>query len=204
MPRQSKNKQKIILGLTGTFGSGKTTVSRILRSYGAEIIDADRIAHRVLLKGTPAYRRLLRVFGNEILNKDLAINRRRLAEAVFGNRAFLKKLNKIVHPQVIALIKKRIKNSSSKVVVLDAPLLIEAGLASYVDKLIVVKINRKEQIRRLKKKFSCEKEDILKRIRAQMPLQEKIRIADFIIDNSATLRQTKKQVRKIRRLLWKN
>ena len=204
MPGRKPNRKKIVLGLTGSFGSGKTTVAGIFRSYGAEIIDADRIAHSCIAGGTLSYKRICKAFGKDILKKNRTIDRVKLARIVFDNKGLLKKLNKIIHPEVIRIIRKKIKKSKSKIIVLDAPLLLEAGLRRMVDKLIVVKIKRAEQLERIQRKFSFSREDILKRIKRQMPLQLKVRLADFVIDNSGTIEETKKQIEEIRRLLWKN
>lgn len=202
MKRQGK--KRIILGVTGSFGSGKTTVARNFKSLGAKIIDADRIAHRIIKPGSKIYRRIINTFGKDILKKNRAIDRDKLAKVVFNNKNLLNRLNKIVHPEVIRTIEREIKASSQEVVVLDVPLLIEAGLRRLVDKLIVVKITQEKQIERVLHKVSLGKRDILKRIRHQVPLKDKVRIADFVIDNSGTIKNTKKQVNKIRRLLWKN
>jgi len=204
MKRQKQDKKQIILGLTGSFGSGKTTVARIFRSFGAYIIDADKLAHNCISPGTSAYKRIIRVFGRDILNKNKAIDRRKLAAIVFNNRNLLLRLNNIVHPQVIRTIKSKIKSSRAKIIVLDAPLLLEAGLRKIVDKLIVVKITREKQIKRIQDKTSLDKADILKRIKSQISQNVKSRFANFVIDNSATLQETKKQAERIRRLLWKN
>ncbi len=201
---QRQKGKKIILGLTGSFGSGKTTVARILRSYGALILDADKIAHQCIGRGGSAYKKILSVFGDRILGKDKRIDRRRLAAIVFSDKGLLKKLNKIIHPQVTGIIKENIKRSKKRVIVIDAPLLIESGLHRIADKLIVVKINRAEQLKRIQKKFSLSKSHILKRIKAQIPLPCKVRMADFVIDNNATIRRTKEELDKIRRRLWKS
>jgi dephospho-CoA kinase len=204
MKRQEQNKKKIIIGITGTFGSGKTAVANVFRSFGARVIDADKIAHRLLIPGSQAYGKIIRNFGPAILRKDKTIDRRRLSAIVFEDKKKRNKLNNITHPEVIRIIKRRIRDSSSKVIVLDAPLLIEAGLINLVDKLIVVTISPKKQIARLLAKTPLDRGQILKRINAQIAQNQKIRLADFIIDNSASIKQTRKQVQKIRRILWKN
>ena len=204
MQRQNPRKKKIVLGLTGSFGTGKSSVASILRSAGAEVIDADRIAHECLESATPSYKKIVRIFGKNILFKDGKINRPELGRMVFNNKNLLKKLNSIVHPFVVSEIKKQIKLSKEGLIVLDAPLLIEAGLKGVVDKLIVVKATQEEQIQRLLERSSLSKFEILKRIKAQIPLREKARLADFVIDNSGSISETKKQVERIRRKLWKN
>ena len=201
MPGRKPNRKRIVLGVTGSFGSGKTTVAGIFRSYGAEIIDADRIAHSCIAGGTLGYKRICKAFGKDILKKNRTIDRVKLARIVFDNKGLLKKLNKIIHPEVIRIIRNKIKKSRAKIIVLDVPLLLEAGLRRMVDKLIVVKIKRAEQLERIQRKFSFSREDILKRIKRQMPLQLKVRLADFVIDNSGTINRTKIQVREIWRKL---
>jgi len=189
--------KKTIIGVTGVFGSGKSTVSRIFRSFGADIIDADRIAHRYLLPGAKAYKAIVNSFGRGVLKARRKIDRRKLARLVFSDRKSLNKLNSIIHPGVITQIKSGIKKAKKGIVVLDAPLLLEAGLKGLVDELVVVVVDRESLIRRLVKKTSLKKEDILKRIRSQIPLRKKKRAADFIIDNSGTIKKTSEQVKKV-------
>lgn len=204
MKRRDRDK-RIIIGVTGSIGCGKTTVARILKSFGAQIIDADKIAHSVIKPNGEIYKRIINTFGEYLLKKNRSIDRDRLAKIVFNNKDLLGRLNKIIHPEVIRIIKSQIKTSSGKVVVLDAPLLVETGLRKLVDKLIVVKTNQKKQLQRiLDNKPSLSKTDILRMIDAQMPLKLKAHLADFVIDNSGSIEETKKQLRQIRRLLWKN
>jgi len=203
MRRRSRYK-KIVLGLTGSFGSGKTTVAGIFRSYGAKVIDADRIAHSVIRPGTGVYRAIANAFGRGIFKKNKSVNRKKLAAIVFNDLGSLKRLNKAVHPEVIRIIKKKISLIPSGIIVLDAPLLIEKGLEKIADKLIVVDITGQKQIERLQKKIGADKPDILKRIKAQIPLRDKVRLADFVIDNSGSKKGTRRQVQKIRRLLWRS
>ena len=204
MKRQKRNKRRIILGITGTFGSGKSTVANMFKSSGAELIDADKIAHRVIRPGSGIYKKIINAFSGGILKKNKTIDRKKIAKVVFKDKKLLQKLNRIIHPEVISMIKNQIKASSRKIIALDAPLLIEAGLVGMVDKLIVVSIHKKKQIERALKKTSLSEADILKRIKAQIPLKDKIRLADFVIDNSGTIEKTRKQVVSIRRLVWKN
>jgi dephospho-CoA kinase len=199
-----QGKTKLILGITGSFGSGKTTVAKIFKSYKAEVIDADKLAHNCIKRGAQAYKRMVAIFGKDILKKNRVIDRRKLSRVVFNKKNLLRRLNNIVHPQVIRIIKSRIKQSRARLIVLDAPLLIEADLKKIVDKLIVVKATQSAQIKRIQKRSPLSSRDILKRIRSQIPLRLKERLADFVIDNSGTLKRTRKQVRQIRRLLWKN
>lgn len=194
MRRQGKDKGKIILGVTGSYGSGKSTVCSMLKHYGAEIIDADKLAHRYLAISSKTYPKIIKAFGKGILDKNYAIDRKRLGRIVFKDKGSLRRLNNIVHPEVIRDIQEAIKRSPRKVIAIDAPLLIEAGLDRSVDKIIVVNINKKEQIRRMQKKSASGRAKILKRIKCQIPLQQKIKLADFVIDNSASPQETKRQV----------
>ncbi len=203
MKKQGQNK-KIILGLTGTFGSGKTTVAKFFRSFGAKIIDADKIAHEIIQPGSGVYKEIIRAFGKTIVRQDGTVDRRKLSNIVFGNKGLLRELNQITHPKIIRMIKKKIRSCRKKIIVLDAPLLLEAGLRKLVDKLIVVKINQDKLIKRIQSKTSLNKTDILKRIHSQLPLQDKVRVADFVIDNNGTKDKTRKQAERMRRLLWKN
>lgn len=197
--RQRSKKKKVVIGLTGSFGSGKSTVARIFKSFGASVCDADKIAHSCIEPGKDCYKKIVGFFGKGILGADGAIDRRKLGALVFKDKHSLKKLDSFVHPRVIGLIRKQVKGFYSRFVIIDAPLLIEAGLGEAVDKLVVVTINQKEQVKRLRKKAHLGRADILKRVRAQIPLREKERLADFIIDNSGSISKTKKQVKQV----WK-
>jgi len=189
-----------VLGLTGSFGTGKTTVARMFKRLGASIIDADKIAHKAIQPKTGAYREIVNIFGRLIIKKgSFSIDRKKLAKVVFANRILLKKLNKIVHPEVICRIKEQLKGNKSKVVVLDAPLLIEAGLDRIIDKLVVVGLEKAIQLKRIKEKTRLTSKEIDKRISAQLPLSYKIKKADFVIDNSGTKKNTYKQVKAV----WK-
>ncbi len=194
-----------IIGLTGSFGTGKTLVASEFRSLGARVLDADKIAHDVIRAGTGAYRKIVTVFGPGILGKGRAISRKKLAAVVFADKKKLGLLNGIIHPEVIAEIKEGIRKFSRRgVVVIDAPLLVEAGLVGLVDILVVVRCSRKRQIERCMDKFNMEKNDVLKRIRGQVSLGKKVAMADFVINNDKSKNETLKQVRAIwREITWK-
>jgi len=194
-----------VIGITGGFGTGKTFVASIMkRSFGAKVLNADEIAHDVIRKGTPAYKKIVAVFGEEILDDGRNIRRRRLADIAFGNKENLRRLNRIVHPGVIRYIKRAVRQAGKKdVIVIDAPLLVEANLTGMVDKLIVVKAARKAQLERCAKKFCIKERDVLDRIKNQISLAEKIKLADFVVDNNGTKSETRKQVKEIWRKIWK-
>jgi len=201
---RKRKTNKIVLGVTGSFASGKSTVARLFKGPSAEIIDADIVAHQFLKSRTKTYQKLIKAFGASILNGKKEINRARLGGIVFSNRTALKKLNSIIHPQVIKEIKERIRKSSKKLVILDAAMIIEAGLRGIVDKLAVVRVRRELAVARAKDKFSLSEKQIIARMKSQCPQAVKEVFADFIIDNNGSLLKTKRQVAEIRRKLWKN
>jgi len=194
-----------VIGLTGSFGTGKTFVASIFRRLGAKVLDADSIARSTVAKGSPAYRKVVRAFGLSILDKGGEIDRKALAGIVFADRKARLRLERIVHPEVIAAIKKGIKRSgAADIVIVDAPLLIEARLADIADTLVVVTSPRKRQIERCMKKFCMDRGDVLKRIGSQIPLKRKVEMADFVVDNSGAKPETAKQVRKVwKEILWR-
>ena len=196
----------ITIGITGSFGTGKSTVASLFAKSGAKVLDADKLTHKIMGTGEVTYRKILRLFGEGILKKDGSIDRRILGGIVFSDRKALNKLIKLIHPQVIKLLKGEIrrikKENPCAIVAIDAPLLIEAGLLKEVDKLIVVKASRKEQFKRCAVRNGMTKIDIARRIASQMPLKSKVQLADYVIDNNGSLSRTKSQVRRIWREIW--
>lgn len=192
-----------VIGLTGSFGTGKTTVSSVFRRLGAEVFDADKIAHSVIRKGTPAYRKVIDAFGGGVLTGAGNIDRKKLGRLVFGNRRRVRCLNAIIHPAVIDRIEEGIRKSKKKLAVIDAPLLVEASLVNMVDKLIVVKASRENQIKRCMKKFGISRKDVLKRTAHQISLEDKVKLADYVIDNNGKKNETGKQVKRIWEELWR-
>lgn len=197
-------KKKIVLGLTGGIGCGKSAVAKIFKSLGSYIIDADKIAHELMRPGKVIYKKIVSIFGKGILKTNGHIDRSKLGRIVFDKKVALNELNGIAHPEIIRVIENRIKNFPKGIIVLDAPLLVETGLVNFVDKVVVVKVSLKKQLERVGKKFGLNANEILKRIRSQIPLKKKIGLADFIIDNNGSIQETKKQVMQIRRRLWKS
>jgi len=196
----------LIVGLTGGIVGGKSTVASMFKDLGVKIVDADKLGHSVILPHRPAWKKIIRLFGKDFLRKDLTIDREKLGKIVFANQTLLKKLNEITHPEIIKLIKKEInlaKNktySQEKVLIIDAALIYEAKIDRLMDKIIVVYIDEDEQVKRLIRRNNLSKEEALHRIKSQMSTKEKVKMADYIIDNSSSLDKTKKQVEKI----WKN
>jgi dephospho-CoA kinase len=196
----------LIIGLTGGIVSGKSTVARMFKDLGAKIVDADKLGHQVILTQGAAWKRIIKIFGKDILQKDQTINREKLGKIVFANQNLLKKLNKITHPEIIKLIKKEISlakdksKEEKKILIIDAALIYETKIDRLMDKIIVVYLNEEEQLERLIKRNNLSKKEASQKIKSQIPLKEKIEIADYVIDNSNSLDKTKEQVEKI----WEN
>ncbi|CAH2214297.1 dephospho-CoA kinase [Tepidibacter aestuarii] len=176
----------IVIGLTGSIGSGKSTVSNILKKKNINIIDADKISRKIF-DDKKALDEVVKCFGSEILNSDKILDRKKLGSIVFSDEVKLKKLNSITHPIITNKIKVSIdkfKEQGKKIVVLDAPLLIEANLLDLVDMVLLVICNENIQIERIVKRDNINKEDAILRIRSQMRVEDKKKYADYIIDNS--------------------
>jgi len=193
----------LIVGLTGGIVGGKSTVALMFKDLGAKIVDADKLGHSVILPHRPAWERITRLLGKDILRNDLTIDRKQLSKIVFTNQTLLNKLNEITHPEIIKLIKKEINlaknktHSQEKILIIDAALIYEAKIDRLMDKIVVVYIDEDEQIKRLIKRNNLSKDEALQRIKSQMPMKEKAETADYVIDNSSSLDETKKQVEKI-------
>ena len=170
----------MLIGLTGGIASGKSGISSLLKSRGAFIIDADKIARDVVEPHKKAWEEIVRVWGEDVLLSDLRINRSRLGSLVFGNKEELARLNNITHPEIIREIKERaLENKDAPIVVVDAPLLIEAGLSSLVEEIWLVSIERENQIKRLIARDNISEKEAVKRIDSQMPLEEKKKIRSY-------------------------
>jgi dephospho-CoA kinase len=185
----------LLVGLTGGIASGKSTVSGMLAERGAEIIDADHIARQVVMPGTPAWCKIREHFGPGVLYPDGSIDRQALADIVFADKAKLTVLNEITHPDIFARIADRLEahHDQDVVVVLDAALLIEAGLADGVDVVIVTHSPREIQVERLAAKGLGER-DASSRIAAQLEPEQRLARADIVIDNSGSLEQLGRRV----------
>ena len=166
-----------VIGLTGVIATGKSTVSALLEQAGAVLVDADRIARRVVKKGLPAYREIIENFGEDILQPDGEINRRVLGDIIFNDPQKKQLLNRIVHPHVRKeqnhQLKHIEKNDPDAIVILDIPLLIETETHVALSELIVVYAPEHIQLARLMQRDGISRTDALARIRAQMPIEEK-------------------------------
>ena len=189
----------MILGITGSIGSGKTTAAKLFSKYHFNRIDADEIGHELLKSNKNLKNKIIKDFGKEILGKNKNIDRKRLGDIVFNDRNKLKKLNTLMHPLIITEIKNQIKKIQNKCgadakIIIDAPLLLEVGADKLVNKVIVVKAFH-ENVIAGNKHFSMEQ---LEKISMnQMPLAEKLKKANFMIDNTKDVNHLKKQIKEI-------
>lgn len=186
-----------IIGLTGGIASGKTTVSQMLVDIGFPVICADVLAKEAVQKSGPGLEAVIACFGKEYLKTDGTLDREKLGPLVFSDEASRKKLNSIIHPFVVKEIKKRLafhKKRKASLVFLDIPLLFEEKLDRLCSKTVVVYTSKKIQCERLKKRNSFSNSEISARLAAQMPIDEKKKLADFVIDNSGSVKETKRQV----------
>lgn len=187
----------MILGLTGSFGSGKSTVASMLTALGgASVIDADKIARALQKPGAQGFVEIVKTFGQDVVNDSGELDRRRLAGIVFGSKPKLQQLNGIIHPLVEAEERRLLQEYADQpLTVLMVPLLFETGTDKLCDKIIVVSVNEDERAKRLTGRDNLTDEQIRQRLTAQMPQADKESRADFIIDNSGPLEETEAQVR---------
>jgi dephospho-CoA kinase len=191
----------LIIGLTGGVASGKTAVSQILREEGAYLIDADQIARELVQPHTPAWNELKKAFGKDILNEDESVHRKRLAEKIYSGPKQRDLLNRILHPRIKAEMGRRMREIGRKdpeaIVVIDAALIIELGDHREMDKVIVVTSTETQQIQRLRDRNGMTPEEARRIISSQMDLEEKLKVADFVIRNDGSFEETKKKVKEV-------
>lgn len=187
----------LVVGLTGGIASGKSTVANMFKEMGIEVIDADIEARKAVEIGEAAYEQIVTYFGEGILNDDHTINRSKLAEIIFNDSVKRQKLNEIVHPDVRRRMNEKKETAilrGDQVVVLDIPLLFESGLKHMVDVVLLVYVEKDVQLQRLMDRNLLTKEEALARIQSQMPIEDKRKLADKVINNNGTIDDTKKQL----------
>lgn len=187
----------IKIGLTGGIATGKSTVGRILRQKGVSVISADELSHQALLPGSATYQRIVAEFSPKILTPDGEVNRKLLGEIVFKDEAARKRLEQIVHPFVINKIRELLEVYSKqgvRIVVVEVPLLFEAGLTDLFDQIWVVSSTFESQLQRIHERDGLEEEEAKKRIATQLPLKEKEKRADVVIKNDHNFDSLEKQV----------
>ncbi len=193
-----------VFGLTGNIGSGKSSVAAMFREEGIPMLDVDRISREVTAPGERAYRRVIEAFGAAILRPDGAIDRKRLGEIVFANAEHRARLEEITHPAILDAMKEALSALSReghRAAIVEAALVYETGRKGILGKVISVRCDEGIQVRRLMDRDGITREQAVARIGAQMDAEEKARSADYVIDNSGSLENTRRQVRRIARIL---
>jgi dephospho-CoA kinase len=197
------------IGLTGGIASGKSAVGEMFVKLGAHLIQADAVAHWLMEPGRRVYEEVVRRFGREILNPDGGINRSRLAEAAFGTPGGapqrIKELNEIVHPAVIAEENEWMEDIGRRdpnaIAIVEAALILEAGAGDRFDRLIVVTCHPEQRILRYARRLGISEDaarvEVTRRMAAQIPDEEKVKAADFVIDNSGSIEATEQQVQRV-------
>ncbi|MDN4493649.1 dephospho-CoA kinase [Ureibacillus aquaedulcis] len=192
----------MIIGLTGSIASGKSTVANMLKEYGLPIVDADVVARLVVEPGTPTLQKIVELFGEEALTENGAMNRQKIGAIIFNNEEKRKELNSIIHPAIRQeMLRQRdehVKNGA-KTVVMDIPLLFESKLQHFVEKILVVSVSEETQLKRLMERNQLTEREAKARIESQLPLSVKEQGADAVINNNGTIEQTAKQLGNILR-----
>ena len=192
-----------VIGLTGGIGTGKTLVSNILEELGAAIVNADLLGHEVYKPDTEGWQEVVESFGDDVLTPDREVDRRKLGAIVFSDPEAMSRLNAITHPKIYRMVEERVKeldNQGTKVAVVEAALLIEAGWTPVANEIWVTTSSEDEVIERLKSRNNLDEDAIRARIRSQMPQDERVTYADVIIDNNESLEELGKQIQQ----LWNN
>ena len=188
------------LGLTGGIATGKTTISNYLKSIDIPVLDADEYARKVVEPGTPGLAEITNTFGEQVLRADGSLNRKLLGQIVFNDSSSRQTLNDITHPRIQQMMADelhRLAEQQIPLVILDIPLLLENKNVAGADAVMVVTIPESLQLTRLMPRNNLTEKEAQSRISAQMPLVEKEKLADFVIDNSGTISSTQKQVEKV-------
>ena len=186
----------MVLGITGNIGCGKTTVAKMFEKLGAQVIEADKVGH-LLLKRKKVKERLVRAFGRSILDERGEVVRKNLRGIVFKDRKKLTQLNRILHPLMAEEMKKMISSSPRPLIVVDAAVLFEAGWQSLVDKVLVVTSSYETQIRRIKETTNLSLGELEGIMQAQLPQEEKVKRADYVIENEGSLDELESKVKKL-------
>ncbi len=193
-----------VIGLTGGIASGKSTVSRFLAELGAVILDADKVGHAALKPDSEGWHEVVAAFGRQIVAPDGNIDRRRLGETVFGNADSLARLNRIMHPRMYALVQAQLaerRRQGTRVVVLEAPLLLEAGWASLADEVWVTTAAEATVLKRLTERSGLSPAESLARIRSQLPSAERVKQAEVVINTDCDLAELRAKVTELWRRL---
>lgn len=189
-----------MIGLTGGIATGKSTVASMLRGLGAKIIDADELAREIVKPDREAWREIVEAFGSGILRKDRTLNREKLRKIVFADESSRKLLESITHPRIRALAQERIEKLAAEgadIIIYEAPLLFENRIHLWIRPVILVASDSETQKRRLRERDRLSESEIRNHLEAQMSLEEKAKLADFVIENSGQLEELERQVREL-------
>ena len=190
----------LLIGLTGNIASGKSTVARLLSERGATIIDADVLARRVVEPGMPAFDEIVRRWGSQVVAPDGSLDRDALRRLVFSNHDQLEELNRIVHPEVVAYRDRLVgeaRQRGDRLVVQDIPLLFERGIVDQFDRILLVDAPRPVRLERLMRERRLSETEAMDMITAQMPAELKRARADYIIENTGTVRELEERVSEV-------
>ena len=201
MKKITKYKNPKVVGVTGGIGSGQSSVCQILSKLGCKVIDVDKKAKQIISKDRSLQKELIKTFGNEIFFKDGQLNRRLLASIAFQDEEKTQKLNRLVHPRMVSEVIEEMENArfSQKypLVVIDAALIYEISIEQMFDSIIVVYTSLTNRIDRVIKRDGLTKDEILARVRRQIPLEEKKKWAEYVVDNDGSLEDLEKQTRNV-------
>lgn len=190
----------LVIGLTGSIATGKSTIANMFKELNIDVIDADLIAKEVVEINKPAYLEIVKEFGEKVLYENKELNRKALGHIVFNDEKYRKKLNKIVHPairQEMLKQKNELIEQNPEAIVMDIPLIYESGLEDYVEKILVVYVTEETQLKRLMERDNSTKEEALSRIASQISIEEKAKRADAIINNNGTIEESYEQLKSI-------
>lgn len=191
----------LILGITGNIGAGKSSVAKEFQRLGAAVVDADQLAREVVVPGSPVLDELVKQFGTGILAAQGGLDREALGRLVFSDETARQRLNRIIHPAIAELSTCRLSQLQRQpdvpLIIYEAPLLYEADADSRVDRVLVVKIDPQVQLQRLLARDGCDEPTARRKIAAQMPQNAKLARADYVIDNSSSIVETRRQVEQL-------
>lgn len=190
------------IGVTGIFASGKGTVCGMFGELGAVVIDTDIVAREIMEPGQDGLKRIVEEFGSDFINSDGTLDRRGFANSVFGDQQKVKKLNEITHPAIQKIVEER--SSGDEIYMINTPLLFESGFDKIMKYNIVVTAGDSQVLSRGSKRDKISEDEIKERLKHQIPLNEKVKLADYIIDNSGIIEDTKRQVVDLWKILIQN